>query len=83
MGAGAIATGVIRMLGGFQTERNGVLAGALDAGLGVAVILTASSTSAWVRFVAAAWGICAGTLLLADALRLRRLVSAASEPVAR
>ena len=80
VGAGAIATGAMRILGGFRDDqssdgrlrsRDSILAGTLDAGLGVALIL-ASPTSTWVRFVAAAWGLVAGTMLLVDALRLRR-----------
>ena len=49
-----------------------MLVGALDVGLGIALILTSDSTSTWVRFLAAAWGLVGGTLLLVDALRLRR-----------
>ena len=76
----ALATGAMRILGGFRDDqssdgrlrsRDSILAGTLDAGLGVALIL-ASPTSTWVRFVAAAWGLVAGTMLLVDALRLRR-----------
>jgi uncharacterized membrane protein HdeD (DUF308 family) len=80
VGAGAIATGALRMAGGFRAdgrarERDGALVGALDIGLGLALIVTSDATSAWVRFVAAAWGLVGGTLLLADALRLRRSTS--------
>ncbi len=82
VGAGAIATGAIRMLGGFRDDqladdrprkRKSMLVGALDAGLGIALILTSDATSAWIRFLAAAWGLIGGTLLLVDALRLRRI----------
>ena len=87
VGAAAIATGTVRILGGFRDDRfagghtpktNSILVGALDVGLGLALILAAGATSAWIRFVAAAWGLVGGTLLLTDALRLRR-----SPPVSR
>ena len=88
VGAGAIATGTMRMLGGFREDqlteerprrRNSVLVGALDVGLGIALILSSDSTSTWVRFLAAAWGLVGGTLLLADALRLRRFARTSAE----
>jgi uncharacterized membrane protein HdeD (DUF308 family) len=81
VGAGAIATGALRILGGFHDDqvpggrprgRSSRLVGALDVGLGIALILTSDSTSTWVRFLAATWGLVGGTLLLVDALRLRR-----------
>ena len=89
VGAGAIATGVMRILGGFRDDQlsdgrprkqDSILAGTLDAGLGVAVILASDPTSTWVRFVAAAWGLVAGTMLLVDAIRLRRSAATITEP---
>ena len=86
VGAGAIATGTMRILGGFRDDelpdehrhnRNSIVVGALDAGLGIALILTSDSTSMWVRFLAAAWGLAGGTLLLVDALRIRRFAATA------
>ena len=76
VGAAAIATGVLRMLGGFHAQvpaprRHSMLIGALDVGIGAVLIITSDATSAWVRFVAAAWGLAGGTLLLLDALRTR------------
>lgn len=88
VGAGAIATGAMRLLGGFrndqltdehQRKRDSMLVGALDIGLGITLILTSDATSTWVRFLAAAWGLVGGTLLLVDALRLRRFVRASAE----
>ena len=82
VGAGAIATGALRLLGGFrdnqlpdehQRRRGSMLVGALDVGLGIALILTSDATSTWVRILAAAWGIVGGTLLLVNALQLRRV----------
>ena len=80
VGAGAIAIGAMRILGGFRDDDreeaprhrgNSTLVGVLDIGLGIALILTSDQTSTWVRYVAAAWGLVGGTLLLVDALRLR------------
>jgi uncharacterized membrane protein HdeD (DUF308 family) len=88
VGAGAIATGAMRMLGGFRDDqfaeerprkRDSMLVGALDVGLGIALILASDATSTWVRILAAAWGLLGGTLLLIDALRLRRLARASAE----
>ena len=82
VGAGAIATGAMRLLGGFRDnqladerhrKRGSMLVGALDVGLGIALILTSDATSTWVRILAAAWGIVGGTLLLVEALQLRRV----------
>jgi uncharacterized membrane protein HdeD (DUF308 family) len=88
VGAGAIATGAMRLLGGFRDDqladerhrkRNSMLVGALDIGLGTTLILTSDATSTWVRFLAATWGLVGGTLLLVGALRVRRLVRASAE----
>jgi uncharacterized membrane protein HdeD (DUF308 family) len=88
VGVGAIVTGALRMLGGFREDalvdgrprrRNGVVVGSLDIGLGLALVLASDATSTWVRIVAAGWGIAAGSLLLYDALRLRRSVRAGTE----
>ena len=82
VGAGAIATGTMRMLGAFRDDdalddrtrrRHNTLIGAFDVGLGIALIVASDATSAWVRFVAAAWGLVGGTFLVLDSLRLRRL----------
>jgi uncharacterized membrane protein HdeD (DUF308 family) len=88
VGVGAITTGAMRMLGGFRDDqladerprrRGSVLVGALDVGLGIALILSSDSTSTWVRFLAAAWGLVGGTFLLVDALRLRRFTRTSAE----
>jgi uncharacterized membrane protein HdeD (DUF308 family) len=87
VGAGAIATGIMRMSGGFRDEqhaderrrRASALVGALDVGLGLALILSSNSTSTWVRFLAAAWGLVGGTFLLLDALRIRRIAHTSAE----
>ena len=47
-------------------------AATLAAALGVGLILASGATSTSIRLLAAAWGLVGGTLLLADALRLRR-----------
>ncbi len=88
VGAGAIATGAMRTLGGFRDDqladeqprrRTSMLVGALDVGLGIALILSSDSASTSVRFLAAAWGLVGGTLLLVDALRLRRFARTSAE----
>lgn len=88
VGAGAIATGAMRMLGGFRDnqlaeerprKRDSMLLGVLDVGLGIALILASDATSTWVRLLAAAWGLVGGTLLLVEALRLRRSARTSAE----
>jgi uncharacterized membrane protein HdeD (DUF308 family) len=88
VGAAAIATGAMRLLGGFRDDqladerhrkRNSMIVGALDIGLGITLILTSDATSTWVRFIAAAWGLVGGTLLLAGALRIRLLLRASAQ----
>lgn len=88
VGAGAIATGAMQMLGGFRDnqlaeersrKRDSMLLGVLDIGLGIALILSSDATSKWVRLLAAAWGLVGGTLLLVEALRLRRSARTSAE----
>lgn len=92
VGAGAIATGAMRMLGGFRDnqlaeersrKRDSMLLGVLDVGLGIALILASDETSKWVRLLAAAWGLVGGTLLLVEALRLRRSARTSAEASGR
>ena len=92
VGAGAIATGAMRMLGGFRDDqhaeersrkRDSVLLGVLDVGLGIALILASDETSKWVRLLAAAWGLVGGTLLLVEALRRRRSARTSAEASGR
>lgn len=92
VGAGAIATGAMQMLGGFRDnqlaeersrKRDSMLLGVLDIGLGIALILASDETSKWVRLLAAAWGLVGGTLLLVEALRLRRSARTSAEASGR
>ena len=92
VGAGAIATGAMRMLGGFRDnqlaeertrKRDSMLLGVLDVGLGIALILASDETSKWVRLLAAAWGLVGGTLLLVEALGLRRSARTSAEASGR
>ena len=79
LGFGAIAMGLLRLLGGFHDDhlrgdksrgRYRVIVGALDIALGVALIVASKPSD--IRFVLVVWGLLTGTFLLLDALRLRR-----------
>lgn len=56
-----------------------MLLGVLDVGLEIALILASDATSTWVPLLAAAWGLVGGTLLLVEALRLRRSARTSAE----
>ena len=81
VGMSALAIGILRILGAFREDapteqrpprRDRVVVGALDACLGIALIVTRDATSPWIRFLVAAWGLAAGTFLVLDALQRRR-----------
>jgi len=81
LGLTAILSGTLRLLGGFHDDqipgvrprlRHRVLIGILDIGLGLALVLTEGRSTATV-IAAGVWALVGGTLLLLDALTLRRL----------
>jgi uncharacterized membrane protein HdeD (DUF308 family) len=84
LGLCAMVTGLLRLSGAFrddQLSRDGprgryrFVVGALDVGLGVALIAVSQDTVSTVRLALGAWGLLAGTFLLLDAIRLRRVGS--------
>lgn len=80
LGVAAVLTGILRLGGGLRDDRlvqehprlwrRGVL-GLLEILLGV-VLLVAHEASATISTVAGVWGLAGGTLLLLDALTMRR-----------
>ncbi len=81
LGLCAIATGLLRLSGGFRDDqlasenprgRYRFVVGTLDLGLGVALIAVSEGTVSTVRPLLAVWGLLTGTFLVLDALRLRR-----------
>ena len=84
LGLCAIATGILRLAGGFRDDqlasenprgRYRFVVGTLDLGLGVALIAVSEETVSvsTVQLALGVWGLLTGTFLLLDAIRLRRL----------
>jgi uncharacterized membrane protein HdeD (DUF308 family) len=82
LGVSAVLTGLLRVLGGFAAEKRlgrrwtlgGIVLGTLEAALGGVLLLSTEVDPDVLVPVAAAWGVVSGILLLAEGLRLRRLV---------
>jgi uncharacterized membrane protein HdeD (DUF308 family) len=82
LGASAIATGVLRLLGMLHDDqlspehprrRYRYVVGSLEVILGAALIVAERGATIEIRFVLAVWGLATGTFLLRDAFMLRRL----------
>jgi uncharacterized membrane protein HdeD (DUF308 family) len=72
-------TGVVHLLGGFELAevagrrwRPGVPLGILEVGLGATLILTSEQSGSRSTWLASAWAILGGVVLVADALRIWR-----------
>lgn len=72
-------TGIVHLLGGFELAevsgrrwRPGVPLGILEVGLGATLILTSGQSGSRSTWLASAWAILGGVVLVADALRIRR-----------
>jgi uncharacterized membrane protein HdeD (DUF308 family) len=84
LGVSAVLTGLLRMLGGFAAEERlgrrwtlgGVVLGTLEVAFGALLFLTSEVDPGLLAPIAAAWGAVSGTLLLAQAARLRSLAHA-------
>lgn len=82
LGFAAIATGVLRVVGGFAAEERigrrwtlgGIVLGTLEVALGALLLLTANVDPARLAMIVTAWAVASGLLLLAEGLRLRRFV---------
>jgi uncharacterized membrane protein HdeD (DUF308 family) len=80
LGAAAVLTGLLRLLGGFAAERRfgrwwtlgGIVLGALEVALGVVLLLAALVDPGLLGPVVVAWGLASGSLLVAEGIRLRR-----------
>jgi len=75
-------TGLVHLLGGFDIAnvsgrrwRPGVPMGILELGLGATLILTAEDSSSRSTWLASAWALLGGVVLIADALAIRRRLS--------
>jgi uncharacterized membrane protein HdeD (DUF308 family) len=72
-------TGVVHLLGGFEVAdvsgrrwRPGLPLGILEVGLGATLVLTSSEGGSLSTWLASAWAILGGGVLVSDALRVRR-----------
>jgi uncharacterized membrane protein HdeD (DUF308 family) len=74
-------TGIVHLLGGFELAdmsgrhwHPGVPMGALEIALGVTLIATSGQTGSVGTWLASAWALLGGVVLILDALRIRRRV---------
>jgi uncharacterized membrane protein HdeD (DUF308 family) len=74
-------TGIAHLLGGFEIAdvsgrrwRPGVPLGILELGLGATLVLTSEHSGSLSTWLASAWALVGGTVLLADALAIRRRI---------
>jgi uncharacterized membrane protein HdeD (DUF308 family) len=79
LGVVIILTGIVHLLGGFELAdmsgrrwRPGVPMGILELGLGATVILSAGEGGSVGTWLASAWALLGGSVLVFDALRIRR-----------
>jgi len=82
LGASALATGVLRLLGTIHDDqlardhprrRYRFVVGTLEVLLGVALVIADQGASDQIRLALGVWGLSTGTFLLLDAFMLRRL----------
>lgn len=82
LGASAVITGVLRLLGTFHDDqlarehprrRYRFVVGTLEVLLGIALLVAREAGSTQIRLALAVWGLSTGTFLLLDGLMLRRL----------
>jgi drug/metabolite transporter (DMT)-like permease len=76
-------TGIAHLLGGFELDvqsgrrrRPGVPSGILEIGLGATLVLTADRHDSLSTWLAGAWALLGGAVLLSDALLMRRRLPA-------
>ena len=80
LGAAAVVTGSLRLLGAFEIERRtgrrwtfgGLALGSVEVALGLVLIVTNGQNERVLTIVFAAWGLVGGCLLLIEGYRLRR-----------
>jgi uncharacterized membrane protein HdeD (DUF308 family) len=81
-------TGLAHLLGGFEIAdvsgrrwRPGVPLGILELGLGTTLLLTSEQSGSLSTWLASAWALLGGGVLVGDALAIRRRLSTASQTV--
>ena len=86
LGLAALAMGTLRIVGAFEIERRtghrwsigGLILGGLEVGTGILLIRT-DTVSRGVMITVGVWALASGTLLIVEAIRARRRVSALLE----
>ena len=83
LGVVIVLTGVVHLLGGFELAdvsgrrwRPGVPLGILEVGLGATLVLTSGQSGSLSTWLASAWALLGGVVLLSDALLIRRRMPA-------
>jgi uncharacterized membrane protein HdeD (DUF308 family) len=83
LGVVIVLTGVVHLLGGFELAdasgrrwRPGVPLGILEIGLGATLVLTSGQSGSLSTWLASAWALLGGVVLLSDALLIRRRILA-------
>ena len=83
LGAVIALTGVVHLLGGFELAdvsgrrwRPGIPLGILEVGLGATLVLTSGQSGSLSTWLASAWALLGGVVLLSDALLIRRRILA-------
>jgi uncharacterized membrane protein HdeD (DUF308 family) len=83
LGVVIVLTGVVHLLGGFELAdasgrrwRPGVPLGILEIGLGATLVLTSGQSGSLSTWLASAWALLGGVVLLSDALLIRRWILA-------
>jgi uncharacterized membrane protein HdeD (DUF308 family) len=81
-------TGLAHLLGGFEIAdvsgrrwRPGVPLGILELGLGATLLLTSEHIGSLSTWLASAWALLGGGVLVADALAIRRRLSTRDQPI--
>jgi uncharacterized membrane protein HdeD (DUF308 family) len=76
-------TGIVHLLGGFELAdrsgrrwRPGVPLGILEVGLGATLILTSDQSGSFSTWLASAWAVLGGAVLVSDALLVHRRLTA-------
>jgi uncharacterized membrane protein HdeD (DUF308 family) len=83
LGVVIVLTGVVHLLGGFELAdvsgrrwRPGVPLGILEVGLGATLVVTSGQSGSLSSWLASAWALIGGVVLLSDALLIRRRILA-------
>jgi uncharacterized membrane protein HdeD (DUF308 family) len=89
LGVVIVLTGVVHLLGGFELAdvsgrrwRPGVPLGILEVGLGATLVLTSGQSGSLSTWLASAWALLGGVVLLSDALLIRRRMLATANDAA-